>query len=76
MESQTAISCLIQVFTLFRACGYIHSDRAKSFLSREFVSFMHGLRIPTYKTSIYNPTSNGQCEKYNDIIWSGVKLTL
>ena len=76
MESQTVVSCLMQVFNLFGACGYIHSDRAKSFLSREFVSFMHGLRIPTSRTSIYNPTSNGQCEKYNDIIWSGVKLAL
>ena len=67
---------MLQVFNLFGACGYIHSDKAKSFLSREFVSFMHGLRIPTSRTSIYNPTSNGQCEKYSDIIWSGVKLAL
>ena len=37
---------------------------------------MNNLRIPTSKTSVYNPTSNGQCEKYNDIIWSGVKLAL
>ena len=76
MESQTVISCLMQIFNLFGACGYIHSDRCKSFLSREFVSFMHKLRIPTSKTSVYHPASNGQCEKYNDVIWSGVKLAL
>ena len=76
MQSQTVISCLKQIFYLFGACGYIHSDRAKSFFSHEFVSFMHSLRIPTSKTSAYNPASNGQCEKYNGIIWSGVKLAL
>ena len=76
MESQTVISCLMQIFNLFGACAYIHSDRGKSFLSKEFVSYMNNLRIPTSKTSVYNPTSNGQCEKYNDIIWSGVKLAL
>ena len=55
MESQTVVPCLMQVLNLFGACGYIHSDRAKSFLSRKFVSFMHGIRIPTSRTSIYNP---------------------
>ena len=25
---------------------------------------------------MYNPHGNGQCEKYNDVIWSGVKLAL
>ena len=64
MESRTVISCLMQIFHLFGACGYIHSDRGKSFISQEFVSFMHNLRIPTSKTSVYNPASNGQCEKY------------
>ena len=76
MESLTVISCLMQAFNLFGACGYIHSDRAKSFLSRKFVSFMHGLRIPTSRTTMYKLTSNGRCEKYNDIIWSGVKVAL
>ena len=76
MESRTVISCLMQIFYLFGACRYIHSDRDKSFISQEFVSFMDNLRIPTSKTSVYNPASNGQCEKYNDIIWSGVKLAL
>ena len=76
MEPKTVILCLMRIFNLFGACGYIHSDSGKSFLSREFVPFMHKLRIPTSKTSVYHPTSNGQCEKYNDVIWSGVKLAL
>ena len=76
MESGTVISCLMQTFHLFGACGYIHSDRGKSFISQKFVSFMHNLRIPISITSVYNLACNGQCEKYNDIIWSGIKLAL
>ena len=38
--------------------------------------FLHSLRIPTSKTSVYNPRSNSQCEKYNDILWKGVQLYL
>ena len=72
IESQTVINCLQQIFYLFGAPGYVHSDRGKSFVSNEIVSFLHSLRIPTSKTSVYNPRSNGQCEKYNDIIWKGV----
>ena len=66
----------MQIFHLFGACGYIHFDRGKSFISQEFFFFMHNLQIPTSKTLVYNPASNGQIEKYNDIIWSGVKLAL
>ena len=76
MESQTVISRLVQILNLVGACGYINSDRGKLFFSRELVSFTHELRIPTGKTSVYHPASNGQCEKYNDIIWSGVKLAI
>ena len=76
LESKTVISCLMQIFYLFGACSYIHSDRGKSFMSSEFVSHMHSLRIATSRTSVYNPMSNGQCEKYNDIIWTGIKVAL
>ena len=63
-------------FTLFGACGYVHSDRAKMFLSNELVSYLHSMRIATRNTSACNPRGNGQCEKYNDIIWSAVQLAL
>ena len=56
--------------------GYVHSDRAKSFMSSELVSHLYGMRIATSRTSAYNPRGNGQCEKYNDTIWSAVLLAL
>ena len=75
IESRTVISCLMQIFHFFGACGYIHSDRSKSFISQEFVSFMHNLRI-TSKTSVYNSASNGQCEKYCIMILFGLVSNL
>ena len=37
---------------------------------------MHNLRISTSRTSVHNPKSNGQCEKFNNVIWTGVRLAL
>ena len=78
METQTVIACLSRVFMLFGLCACAHSDRGSSFMSRNFVSYMNNLGIATSKCIIrvYNPRGNGQCEKYNDVIWSAIKLSL
>ena len=76
MESRTVYSYLVQIVHLFGACIYILSDKNKSFVLLEFVAFMYNMQIPTSKAPVHNPMSNDQCEKYNDIIWSGVKLAL
>ena len=76
MKSRNVISFLMQIVRLFGAFGYINSDKGKSFILQKFVSFMHNLQILTSKTSVYNPAFNGQCEKYNNIICSGVKLAI
>ena len=76
IDFKTVISCLSRIFTLFGACIYVHSDRAKSFMANELVSYLCGMRIATSRTSPYNPKWNGQCEKYDDIIWSAVLLAL
>ena len=45
-------------------------------MSKEFIAFLRGKGIAYSRMSVYNPRGNGQCEKYNDVIWSGVKLAL
>ena len=66
----------MQLFLLFGLCSCIHSDRGSAFMSKEFIEFLRGKSITYRRTSVYNPRGNGQCEKYNDIIWTGVKLAL
>ena len=76
IDSKTVINCLSQIFTLFRACSFVHADRAKWFMSNDLISYLHSMRIASSRTSAYNPRGNGQCEKYNDIIWSAAQLAL
>jgi len=54
-------------------CAYIHYDCGPAFLSNELV---HRRAIACSRTFVYNPRDNGQCERYNGIIWSSVKLVL
>lgn len=76
MTSSTVIACLSQLFAIFGMPAYIHSDRGQSFLSHEIKSFLHEKGIATSRTTPYNPQSNGQCERYNGIIWKTVNLAL
>ena len=49
IKSCTVISCLMQIFHLFGACGYIHSDRGKFFISQEFVFLCITCKYPHVK---------------------------
>ena len=76
-DASSAVSCLMQLFSIFGACNYVHSDNASCFKSYdEFVSQMHQLGVATSNSSVYNPASNGQCERYNGIVWKNVKLAV
>ena len=57
-------------------CSSIHSERGSAFMSKKFIAFLRGKCIAYSRTSVYNPRGNGQCEKYNDVIWSGVELAV
>ena len=76
METKTVMQCLNQLFVLFGMPSYIHSDQAKTFLSREFLAFLNNKGVSTSHSSIYNPCGNGQIEKFNATIWTAVKLAL
>ena len=75
-DAETVISCLNQLFTLLGMPAYVHSDRGPAFVSHDLISYLHQRGIGCSNTSIYNPRGNGQCERYNGIIWSSVKLAV
>lgn len=68
------IQCLCSLFAIFGAPAYIQSDRGASFMSEQLRQFLQERRIATSRTTPYNPKGNGQCERYNSIIWKTVQL--
>ena len=72
MTPLTVINCLTQLFAIFGTCAFIHSDRWSSFQSYELKSWLLSHGVATSQTTSYNPRGNGQCEKYNDIIWRAI----
>jgi hypothetical protein len=76
IHSSTVIECLHSLFTMFGAPAYVHSDRGQSFMSQELQNYLRGNGIATSRTTPYNPTGNGQVERYNAIVWRAVLLAL
>ena len=76
VDAKTVISCLNGLFALFGMPAYIHSDRGTAFMSHALTSYLHRHGVACSKTSVYNAHGNGQCEQYNGIIWSAVRLAL
>ena len=76
MTAATVINCLLQLFSVFGYPSYIHSDRGAQFMSAELKTFLTSRGIAQSRTTAYNPQGNGQCERYNGIIWKAIKLSL
>ena len=76
MKSQTVISKLCDLFSLFGMPAYVHSDRGSSFMSEELKSFLISKGIATSRTTPYNPRGNGLVEKSNGTIWRGITMAL
>ena len=76
MTSATVVACLQQLFSIFGLPGYVHSDRAPDLIGAEVKSFLTKHGVATSRTTPYNPRGNGQCERYNGVIWKTVLLAL
>ena len=76
MSAPTVKNCLIDLFSLFGGPDFVHSDRGKQFLSETVKNFLLASGIGSSHSSPYNPRGNGQCERYNGIIWRSVQLAL
>ena len=60
MDASTVIAWLSKVFSLFRLCAFIHSDRDPAFMSFKLQSFLHSKGVGVSRTSVYNRRGNGQ----------------
>ena len=76
MSTVTVISCLTRFFSVFGMPAFLHSDRGRQFMSTELKVFLTERGVATSRTTPYHPVSNGQCERYNGIIWKTVLLGL
>ena len=76
VSTASVISCTDQLFSIFGMPAFVHSDRGSSFMSAELRQYLHGRGIATSRTTPYNPQGNGQCERYNGIVWRTVQLAL
>ena len=75
-DKRNSDSVLLQLFALFGMPANIHSDLGQSFMSVELKTFLQSHGVATSRTTPYSPQSNGQCERYNGIIWKAVTLAL
>ena len=74
MTAQTVIKCLTTLFCMLGLPGYVHTDCAWYFLSKDFKDYLHNRGIVTSRTTPYYPTGNSQNERRNQTIWRTVKL--
>lgn len=75
-DSPTVIKWLTSIFDIFGTPSSIHSDNGSAFISQEFRAFMLRKGISWSNSTKYNARGNGQCERYNGVIWKGVQLAL
>ena len=76
VSASTVFKYLAHLFSIFGLPGYVHSDRGSGFMSKELRGYLSGLGVATSRTTPYNPRGNGQCERYNGIIWKATLLAL
>lgn len=67
MTTSIVIKCLDNLFSIFGTPNYIHFDRGRSFLPGE---------LTTSLASPYNPTGNGQIERFSGVLWETITLSL
>jgi transposase InsO family protein len=76
VTAKTVVSCLMELFSLIGCPASLHSDRGAQFLSSEVTQFLQSNGVTLTHSSPYHPIGNGQCERYNGIIWKAIQLSL
>ena len=76
VTAKTVISCFMELFSLIGCPASVHSDRGAQFMSTEVTQFLQSNGVALTHSSPYHPIGNGQCERYNGIIWKAIQLSL
>ena len=76
MTTETVKKCLRNLFSIFGLTSFVHNDIGPSLVSQELNHWLIGQGVACSRTTPYNPTGNGQVERYNGIIWKSVLLAL
>ena len=76
VTAKTVVSCFMDLFSLIGCPASVHSDRGAQFLSTEVTQFLQNNGVALTHSSPYHPIGNGQCERYNGIIWKAIQLCL
>lgn len=75
-SASSVIKSLQQLFGVFGAPLFIHSDRGSGFMSQELKAWLSNFGVVTSRTTPYNPRGNGQVERFNGTIWKTIQLAL
>jgi transposase InsO family protein len=75
-DSTAAISFIKSIVFPFGVPYNIITDNGTNFTSKEFKSYCEGLGIKLKFASVAHPKTNGQVEKANGLICSGIKKRL
>ena len=76
MKTETVIEKLMELFTIFRCLGVLHSNRSVQFESGLFRHFLMDNRIVKSGTMPYQPQANSQCETMNRVLCKAISLSL
>jgi transposase InsO family protein/uncharacterized protein YqgQ len=76
VSAKTVIKCLVSLFSIFGLPSYVHSDRGSAFMSRELLQFLTEKGVATSRTTSFNPSGNGQVERFNGTIWKAISMAL
>ena len=76
VNSSTVIGCLHELFSLCGMPQSLHSENAKSFLSKDLKEFLLKLGVAFSQSSPYHPTGDSQIERYIDVVWKSIRLAL
>jgi transposase InsO family protein len=75
-DSKAAINFIKSIVFRFRVPHSIITDNGTNFTSKEFKDYCEGLGIKLKFASVAHPKTNGQVEKANGLICSGIKKQL